>query len=150
MLSSNSIENDNMPQKTSTVSAETHQVFNQVPALENYNLYQQDQALKEALHREGGAWGEEKVSALGDILGQTAWIERGFQANKVLPEFHSHDRFGHRQDKVDFHPAYHELMSLATEQGIQSLPWNTPKPGAHVVRMAMNFTIKMNLVLPAL
>ena len=133
-----------MPEIPNHTSAETHQVFNQTPALEAYNLYQQDQALQEALRREGGAWGEDKVSALGDILGQATWIERGFQANKVLPEFHSHDRFGHRQDKVDFHPAYHELMRLATEQGIQSLPWNNPKPGAHVVRMAMNYLYNQN------
>ena len=24
----------------------------------------------------------------------------------------THDRFGHRVDEVDFHPAYHQLMDL--------------------------------------
>ena len=31
-------------------------VFNQPPPLENYNLFDSDCALKEAVHREGGGW----------------------------------------------------------------------------------------------
>lgn len=135
-----------MPNKSfkTSVLAETHKVFNQPPALENYNLYEQDLALKEALQREGGGWGDTQVSELGHTLGQSEWIERGFQANKVLPEFHSHDRYGNRQDKIEFHPAYHQYMYLATENGIQSLPWALPQPGAHVVRMAKNYLYNQN------
>lgn len=121
------------------VISETHEVFNQPPALENYNLYEQDQALVDAVQREGGSWGEDKLTALGGILGKDEWLERGFQANKVLPEFHSHDRFGNRQDKVEFHPAYHDLMGLATEHRIQALPWVDPQAGSHVVRMGLNY-----------
>ena len=36
--------------------AETHIVENQPPPLRDYNLYQQDVALREAVAREGAAW----------------------------------------------------------------------------------------------
>ena len=36
--------------------AETHAVENQPPPLRDYNLYQQDVALREAVEREGAAW----------------------------------------------------------------------------------------------
>ncbi|KEZ72441.1 acyl-CoA dehydrogenase, partial [Pseudomonas syringae pv. syringae FF5] len=42
-------------------------------------------------------------------------------------------------DLVEFHPAYHQLMSAAIEHGIPSLPWTYPQPGAHVARAAMSY-----------
>ena len=35
-----------------------------------------------------------------------------------------------------FHPAYHELMRSAIEEGIPSAPWTDPREGAHVARAA--------------
>ncbi|USD39251.1 acyl-CoA dehydrogenase family protein [Ferrimonas sp. SCSIO 43195] len=127
-----------------SILAETHDVFNQVPPLEHYNLYDNDQPLKELLAREGGNWGLERVRRLGQTLGEPQWIEKGFLANRHKPEFHSHDRFGNRIDWVEFHPAYHELMTLAIDAGIPTLPWTTPKAGAHVVRMALNYLYNQN------
>ncbi|WP_035385514.1 isovaleryl-CoA dehydrogenase [Ferrimonas futtsuensis] len=117
----------------------THEVFNQPPALENHNLFDTDVPLRELLAREGGRWGEERVRHLGATLGQRDWIARGFQANEQAPKFHSHDRFGHRIDQVEYHPAYHELLSLAVDSGLPTLPWTHPQPGAHVVRMALSY-----------
>ena len=34
----------------------THEVLNQPPPLEDYNLYETDKVLKEALRREGATW----------------------------------------------------------------------------------------------
>src|SRR6056297_3551668 len=124
--------------------AETHEVFNQPPPLQDFNSYQQDTPLVDALRYAGGTWGEAQVSELGALLGQAAWIERGFQANENTPVFHSHDRYGHRIDRVDFHPAYHELMALAIEHNVHALPWNAPQPGAHAVRMALNYLHNQN------
>ena len=53
--------------------------------------------------------------------------------------FASHDRYGHRIDLVEFHPAYHQLMQTAVEHGIPSLPWTDPREGAHVARAAMSY-----------
>ena len=39
-------------------------------------------------------------------------IDWGWRANLSKPKLMTHDRFGHRIDEVDFHPAYHQLMDL--------------------------------------
>ena len=40
-------------------TAATHEVFNQPPPLENYNLFAADTALVEAVRREGADWAED-------------------------------------------------------------------------------------------
>ena len=40
-------------------------------------------------------------------------MRRGAQANEHPPVLHTHDRYGHRIDEVEFHPAWHALMALA-------------------------------------
>ena len=57
-------------------------------------------------------------------------------ANAHTPELHSHDRFGRRVDQVEFHPSYHELMRLATSNGLHGTPWASQSPWAHVERAA--------------
>ena len=111
----------------------THEVFNQPPLLENWNLFTSDIALQEALKREGGSWGEQAAKEHGARLGGELF-EAGFLSNEHLPVFHSHDRFGNRVDLVKFHPAYHQLMSSAIDHGLHSSPWVKPRSGAHVVR----------------
>ena len=49
---------------------------------------------------------------------------------------HTHDRFGHREDRIDFHPAYHQLMGIAIAAGLNAAPWADSRPGSHVVRAA--------------
>ncbi|MCW8107717.1 acyl-CoA dehydrogenase family protein [Alteromonas ponticola] len=117
---------------------QTHDVFNQPSALENYNAYLADEVLQYWVNRYGGKWGEQKLSSFGHHIGHEL-LQAGFDANKYLPEFQPHDRFGHRIDDVRYHPAYHHLMEHAITQGHCSLPWTTPKSGAHVVRGAMAF-----------
>jgi len=107
----------------------THEVLNQPPPLEHYNLFEQDRVLVEALAREGADWARERASALGDIAGgePLAW---GAQANTHTPVLRTHDRYGHRIDAVEFHPAWHHLMRLAVQHELHALPWRTPRPGA--------------------
>lgn len=116
--------------------AETHVVENQPPSLEEYNLYLQDHALREAVVREGAAWAEEELSALGVLTGSREMIELGFQANENKPVLHTHDNYGHRIDEVRFHPAYHRLMQVSLENGLHSSHWTDPKAGAQVARAA--------------
>jgi len=116
--------------------AVTHEVVNQPPTLENYNLYGQDIALQEAVKREGADKAESDLKAFGAFAGDAATIDLGFRANNNKPAFNSHDRYGHRIDEVDFHPSYHELMRIAFENGLHSSPWTNPGKGAHVTRAA--------------
>jgi putative acyl-CoA dehydrogenase len=118
---------------------ETHVVENQPPVLENYNAFEADAALKEAVVREGGEWGLERLNRFGAIVGSARVIGLGFQANRFPPILRTHDRFGRRIDEVEFHPSWHELMTLGVEHETHALPWRSPKPGAHVVRAALEF-----------
>lgn len=115
----------------------THQVENQAPELPAFDLYSADIPLREAVAREGGSWAEERLVALGTELGTPEMFHRGHLANKHEPELQTFDRFGHRIDEVEFHPAYHELMDLSARHQLPSLPWKEPRRGANVARTAM-------------
>ena len=123
-----------------TVSAdrEPGEVFNQPPPLEDYNLFASDAPLREALRREGGGWAEERVSEFGALMGNSETLRLGEQANRYPPVLRTHDRFGHRVDEVEFHPAWHELMRIGIAHEHHSLPWTVERAGAHVVRAALN------------
>ena len=112
-------------------------VLNQPPPLEEYNPLAQDTALREAIEREGGGWIGERAHAFGARCGSGEVLGWGRLANAHPPELHTHDRYGHRLDTVEYHPAYHALMRLGVEAGLHSLPWSAPRPGAHVARAAL-------------
>jgi putative acyl-CoA dehydrogenase len=114
----------------------THEVFNQPPALENYDLYETDAALREALEREGAAWGEKRLREYGALAGSEL-LALGFQANSNAPLLHTHDRHGRRRDEVEYHPAYHRVLATAVAHELHALPWREPRPGAHVLRSAL-------------
>ncbi|WP_447594050.1 acyl-CoA dehydrogenase family protein [Aquipseudomonas campi] len=118
--------------------AETHEVFNQVPSLDGANLYRVDLPLQEWTRYFGGGWAEQRLDTYGALAGGPL-MAAGFLANENKPVFKSHDRYGHRQDLVEFHPAYHELMRTAIEHGIPSLPWTDPRAGAQVARASLNY-----------
>lgn len=117
----------------------THEVLNQSIPLENYNLYTSDTILQEAVKREGGSWGEGRLTQFGKKVGSVEVIRWGFEANENPPVLKTHDRFGNRIDHVDFHPAWHSLMTVSIGNEIHSLPWTQPKSGAHVVRSTLSF-----------
>jgi len=116
--------------------AETHQPDNLGSELADYSMYLQDQALVEAVHREGAAWADGALQAFGAMTGSARYLELGVQANQHPPELDTHDRFGRRVDLVRFHPAYHELMQTAIGHGLHASAWTHPRPGAHVARAA--------------
>ena len=53
----------------------------------------------------------------------------GVEANEHPPVLHTHDRFGHRRDEVEFHPRWHALMRRAVEQELHALPWRNDAAG---------------------
>jgi putative acyl-CoA dehydrogenase len=113
----------------------THEVFNQPPALAGYDVAD-DPAMLSALRREGAGWAEGAIRELGRLAGSAQAQEQGRQANENPPVLRTHDRFGHRVDEVEFHPAWHELMTVAVRHGLHAAPWRDGRPGAHVARAA--------------
>jgi putative acyl-CoA dehydrogenase len=116
----------------------THEVLNQPPPLEPYDLFTSDRALGEGLRREGGAWAADAAAELGTLLGSEGWAW-GAQANQHPPVLRTYDRFGRRIDEVEFHPAWHALMRTSVAAGCHALPWREPRAGAHVARAALFF-----------
>jgi putative acyl-CoA dehydrogenase len=116
--------------------SETHQVLNQPPALVGYDAYAQDVALREGVRREGAGWAEPALAALGKRAGTEEAQAWGAQANENPPLLRTHDRFGHRIDGVEYHPAYHQLMTVAVEAGLGAFPGRGAPPGSHLARAA--------------
>ncbi|HRW36873.1 MAG TPA: acyl-CoA dehydrogenase family protein [Aquihabitans sp.] len=114
----------------------THEVFNQSVPLEGHDAAALDLALLEGVEREGGAAHLTDIDRMGKLAGDPAWIHRGELANRFPPELHPFDRFGHRIDEVEYHPAYHDLMTVAVREGLAGAPWADDRPGAHVGRAA--------------
>ena len=100
----------------------THEVTNQPPPLVDYNVFDTDRVMGEAVRREGAEWAVEKISAVGEIAGRADVIELGRLANENPPKLRTHDRYGNRIDEPEFHPAWHELMRLGISHELHSLP----------------------------
>jgi putative acyl-CoA dehydrogenase len=107
----------------------THAVTNQVPPLVDYDVFGQDTALAEAFARHiGPAVAEEataELTALGRVAGSARAQEWGAQANAHPPVLRTHDRYGHRIDEVEFHPAWHRLLEHAVGAGLTDA-WSRP------------------------
>jgi putative acyl-CoA dehydrogenase len=117
----------------------THEVANQAPPLEGRNLFEDNEPLVEALAREGGGWAHERAREVGAVWGGDP-IRWGFEANENPPRLKTFDRYGHRIDEVEFHRAWHDLMALAVQSELHSLPWTSTRRGAHVARTALYLT----------
>ena len=115
--------------------ADTHEVLNQVPPLAGYDTAA-DAALLAALDREGAGWAEPELHQLGLLAGTADTQELARLANVYKPVLRTHDPRGHRIDEVEFHPAWHQLMTTAVGHGLHAAPWTDATPGAHVARAA--------------
>jgi putative acyl-CoA dehydrogenase len=119
------------------MAASTHTVTNQPPPLVGYDVFAADRALAEAVDRhvaEGaGEAAREELSGLGRAAGSAEAQEWGAQADGFPPRLRTHDRYGHRIDEVEFHPAWHRLLGRAVSAGLVNA-WG--RPGGHVRRAA--------------
>jgi putative acyl-CoA dehydrogenase len=118
------------------VGGTTHRVTNQPRPLQDYDVYEADRPLYEAVEREGAGWAHAELHALGASAGSPEAIGWGFEADIHPPRLLSHDRFGHRIDEVTFHPSYHRLLGAAVGHGLNGAAWADPRPGSHVARAA--------------
>ncbi|MCX5530550.1 acyl-CoA dehydrogenase family protein [Streptomyces sp. NBC_00006] len=119
------------------MAGSTHTVTNQPPPLTGYDVYSADAALVGGVRRhlapdllaEVGA----ELELLGRTAGSTQAQEWGRLANENPPRLRTHDRYGHRIDEVEFHPAWHRLLGKGVSAGLTSA-WT--RPGGHLRRAA--------------
>src|SRR3954471_18518494 len=114
----------------------THEVTNQVPALVGHDPIAGDAVLAEACRRHADDAALTSLAELGRLAGSEQAQEGGRLANENPPKLRTHDRYGHRVDEVEFHPAWHELMRTAVEHGLAGSPWVEDDAHAHVRRAA--------------
>ncbi len=113
----------------------THAVTNQVPPYEDVNLFEANAALRDALKFNEPELDTAALAALGRSAGSAEMQRHARLANFHGPALHSHDRFGHRIDEVEFHPSYHVLMGAALHHRLHGAPWAADGP-SHVERAA--------------
>jgi len=111
-------------------------VSNQPSPLGRHDLFSTDAALCEAVRREGAAWAQRDLAAYGRRLGEPEVATLGMLANREPPQLRPVDRYGHRTEWIEFHPAYHQLMAMQVSQGVHASPWSDTRRGAHVHRAA--------------
>ena len=112
-----------------------HLVTNQPPPLEDDDLF--DPVLSGLVQRHGGGVHAGDLAAFGKRAGTAEYRRLGELANRYEPVLHTHDRYGHRIDEVEFHDSWHELLDTSLSAGMHSVCW-TSTEGGWVARAAFN------------
>ncbi|MGY6587504.1 MAG: acyl-CoA dehydrogenase family protein [Wenzhouxiangella sp.] len=115
----------------------THQVENQPGPLIDYRAFGDDRALTDVVDQAGGGHWSKMLDAYG-TQAASELARHGIEANRHLPRLNTHDRYGHRVDRVDFHPSYHALMAAGIEAGMTRLSWSD-QPGGRIARSALMY-----------
>ncbi|MGY6629756.1 MAG: acyl-CoA dehydrogenase family protein [Wenzhouxiangella sp.] len=115
----------------------THRVDNQPDALIDYPAFSGDLALVELVNGEGASNWTPELEAYG-LRAASELARHGVEANRQKPRLNTHDRYGHRIDEVEFHPAYHALMKAGIEAGMTSLSWSG-QAGGRIARSALMY-----------
>ncbi len=114
-----------------------HAVLNQSNPLENDDRFGGDVALTEAVHRYGAGWAHDRLSEAGRTFASSHALCLATLANDFRPALRTHDRQGRRVDRVEFHPAWHELLDMAIGRGMVALPWSGNEAERQVARGAL-------------
>ena len=117
---------------------ETHMVLNQARPCVGHNAFTGDVALRERVSRHA-PWVVAKATELGALAGDEQIQELARLANEHSPQLRTHDRFGHRLDWVEFHPAWHQLMTLGFRHGVAGLAWTTRESSGHFGRAVLSY-----------
>lgn len=92
--------------------------FNQSPAFGDVDLFASDRPLADAAARLG--LDAKALSACGRDYGSAETLDLGRIANENPPKLRTMDGKGNRLDLVEFHPAYHALMTKSIGHGIHA------------------------------
>ena len=111
---------------------------NLVPDLNHVNAFTTD-AIVSGVVDSFAPWSRERATTLGAQVWHPRTLKAARDAQRHVPELRTLDRVGDEVHEVDFHPAYHELMSLAFGSGVHALAWTSAEPGAHTARAALSY-----------
>jgi putative acyl-CoA dehydrogenase len=113
-------------------------VGNLVPDLNDVNAFTLDKIAAAAVDGQA-PWSRGHAAALGALVWTPGTLQTVRDAHRHLPELRTLDRVGNRIDAVDYHPAWHQLMSLAFGHGVHALAWTAGQPGSHLARAVLSY-----------
>lgn len=96
---------------------------NQSPPFADFNLFDIDAPLAGAIGEEVCRVHRDDLREMGRIAGAAATQRLARDANTSTPVLRSVDARGTRIDRIEFHPAYHQLMSISVGAGLHSARW---------------------------
>lgn len=111
---------------------------NIVPDLNDVNAFTADD-LASGIVAAYAPWSQQRATALGATVWDPQTLKAARDAQRHVPELRTLDRVGNEIYDVEFHPAYHELMSLAFGSGVHALAWTSDEPGAHTARAVLSY-----------
>lgn len=111
---------------------------NLVPDLNHVNAFTEDK-IASGIVDAFAPWARERAAKLGAEVWDPRVLKNAHDAQRHLPELRTLNRIGDEVYDVDFHPAYHELMTLGFGSGVHSLAWTTDQPGAHSARAVLSY-----------
>jgi len=97
------------------------------PELADVNLYASDPALRRAVQRAGAQWHDAELLRQGAQYGAESTLRLAEDAEHYPPELHTHSPAGARIDVVKFHPAWHQMLAMARNNGLTNLPYAQPR-----------------------
>lgn len=116
----------------------THQITNQIDELQDYNLYETDQVLKEIMQRYGSR-NAPHLFEFGHAVGTAEFYQHADLANRHTPILHAFDARGRRKDVIEFHPSWHKWMALNRKYAVHAHPFLDFSPQASWVDWAAKF-----------
>ena len=114
----------------------THVVHNQAAARSNINEFTANPALVEAVEVFAPHADSKVLQDIGAHVGTAEFQQAAETVNTQIPQLHTHDRWGHRIDHVEFHPGYHDIMRASLNYGNHSFAWTNDVVGANTERAA--------------
>ncbi|WEX11721.1 acyl-CoA dehydrogenase family protein [Chelativorans sp. AA-79] len=104
------------------VLVKSDEVLNQSPPMSGTNAWRSDPLLVQL----GDGFTEpvrKDLEQIGRFVRTPEAQELARLANAETPVLRTHDRYGHRLDLVEYHPAYHALMRRSVGAGLHSSIW---------------------------
>ncbi|MCK3769203.1 acyl-CoA dehydrogenase family protein [Microbacterium aerolatum] len=114
----------------------SHDVVNQPPPRIDLDEYATNAALVEGVERHDADWAHHRLHLTGQRVGTVSFQRDAERANRHEPVLHTHDRYGHRVDEVEYDDAYHRIIGAAVADGAHTGAYVEPMPGANVARAA--------------
>ncbi len=114
----------------------THAVDNQPPPRIGINEFLENPALVEAVATFIPDADQQTLEEIGTHVGTGPFQHDAHIVNTQTPVLETHDRWGHRIDHIEFHPAYHDIMQASLSYGNHSFGWTTHSIGANAERAA--------------